>query len=239
MKPAMAQQHFKWRGIISVLLFLSIPVEGLAGADWRITSLEWPPYSGAKLTGQGIAIKKLHCILQQQGVGLTVDFYPWKRARLLARGEKYNGYFPAWPDEVDPGFHTGPDVMYSRVALVGNKLRKFSDLKSLKSYLSRYRVGVVDGYNYPGFITEQVNRNPDNVDHSRTDASLIRKLNAGRFDLALSDPWVMGYYSREEGTQIQVVRDLGAVPLVMAISDKDELAFLKYAIEVFDPLKCP
>ncbi len=51
---------------------------------WRITSLNWQPYSGDDLPHRGSAITLLSKVLETEGIILEVEFYPWSRVIRLA-----------------------------------------------------------------------------------------------------------------------------------------------------------
>lgn len=64
-----------------------------AGEVWKITTLNWEPYSSANMATQGNSIQRLRYLLAKQDIQLLVDFLPWKRAQLEAEETEYIGYF--------------------------------------------------------------------------------------------------------------------------------------------------
>ena len=73
-----------------IFLFASISLSD-SPKRIKITSLEWPPYSGADLELNGTAINKLARILMKYNTGLAVEFYPWERAVIVSKSIDYEG----------------------------------------------------------------------------------------------------------------------------------------------------
>lgn len=190
---------------------------------WRIAALEWPPYAGENLPGQGEAIRQLRCLLQAESISLEVDFYPWLRARSLAGTDEYIGYFPAWPSEVETGFIATPAIMYSGIALMQrDQLESPESDKNLDQLLADRRVGLVQTYVYPSELWQSLIRHLDRVHYASTDQILMRKLSAGRDDIAITDPRVMNFYAQQEGVEnVSLLKELGRLPLVLALKQND------------------
>lgn len=203
--------------IIGALLFIT----HLAVAEtWKITSLEWPPYSGASLPGGGTSIVKLREVLKKQNISLEVEFYPWERAQDYAKKPGYLGYFPSWPEEVTTGFVGSKAVDSSHVGVLSSTKKTFT-WESLDSMFSSKRVGLVSSYVYPKDIEAAKAKYSGNVDSSPDEAILMKKLSSGRIDAALTDPAVMLHVAKEKGvSNIVVVKDsLEEKALVVSVFD--------------------
>ena len=74
----------------------SVPIS--ADKVIHLASLNWPPYAGSSLPGQGATVSVLRAALHEMGYGLQVDFYPWVRAVSLAsdNASMYAGFFPVY-----------------------------------------------------------------------------------------------------------------------------------------------
>ena len=205
--------------LLCVLLFCS----SIASAEgvWKITSLNWQPYSGAEMRNYGNSIQKLMVLLNKENIKLQVDFYPWSRAQAIALKDEYVGYFPAWPDEVKDGFVASPPIDNSEIAVMRTNEFKL-DYKNIPQLFLKYRVGIVRTYAYPEFVTKAMKKHPSNIVPSPSEKALVKMLNAGRFDCAITDPNVMIYLANQQGyNNIVVDRALQSVPLVMALK-KDQ-----------------
>ena len=193
-----------------------------AGEVWKITSLDWQPYSGADMASQGVSVQKLRALLQKEGIELVVEFYPWARAQALAKKKGYIGYFPAWPEEVGEGFSPSPPIDMSEVAVL---TRKGSGLTwaGLASLFSNRKVGLIKTYVYSKEIQEMAARNPGNVELSPKETTLLKLLSAGRIDVAITDPAVMLHLAAKEGIgDITVLAPLEKKPLLIALRNSPE-----------------
>jgi polar amino acid transport system substrate-binding protein len=212
-----------WFRIFLTLFLLVGPVGSTSSAEtWRITSLEWPPYSGSNLKGGGKAIAALRAVLKEAEIDLEVDFMPWTRAQSVATAPEYVGYFPAWPEEVREGFTASDTVDLS---LVGVLQRKGSNANwaTIEELFKNYRVGFVKSYVYPAELQRQIYQNYDPEDGAEDEHDLARVLDAGRVDVALTDPKVMMHVAKELSlTGIDAnAKILQQHPLVLALSMKE------------------
>jgi len=203
-------------------LALTLSHGALAEEVWKITSLNWEPYSGESLPDQGQSIEKLRQILAREGIRLEVEFYPWKRAQALAGTEDYVGYFPAWPEEVADGFVASAPVDWSEIAVMSHQGSGVT-YKSVDQLFSDYAVGLVKTYVYPDAVQQAMKAHPGQVEEAPTEASLVEKLSKGRHPAAITDPNVMQYYAAQQG--LDNIRKLATVmekELVVALRDDAE-----------------
>jgi len=182
-----------------ILLGLAIVSTGSVRAEtWKLTSLNWQPYSGAEMSSQGNSIQKLRLLLEEHGITLVVEFYPWKRAQHLAGKPEYVGYFPAWPEEVGKGFTASPPVDTSVIGYIKRKDEPV-DFDTVKGLFENYKVGIISTYVYPASVQAAIKANPKNTDKSKDEVSLLKKLSGNRFQVAITDPNVMMYLAEKEG----------------------------------------
>ncbi len=198
---------------LGVLLSLILVCTSLVRAEtWKLTSLNWQPYSGAEMASQGNSIQKLRQLLEAHGITLVVEFYPWKRAQYLAGKPEYAGYFPAWPEEVGDGFTASPAVDTSVIGYIKRKGEQI-DFETVDGLFENYRVGIVSTYVYPASVQAAIQANPKNTDKSNDEVSLLKKLSGGRFQVAITDPNVMMYLAGTEGIS-------NVEPLAKILEDK-------------------
>lgn len=163
------------------------------GTPVRLTSLEWPPYAGMSLPGQGAAAVVAREAFKAMGYTLQVEFYPWSRAvKMVQQDERYHGYFPEYLSaQVAARFNCvgslgeGPLGFAQRrsASVVWNRLE---DLQGL-------RLGVVQDYVNTAEFDDRVARKLLQVDVAPTDSSNLLKLAASRIDLAVIDRNVFSY----------------------------------------------
>lgn len=183
---------------LTALFMMLVSVNAPAEETWKITSLNWEPYSGAEMTTMGNSIQKLREILQQADIRLIVEFYPWKRAQLLAQRKDYVGYFPAWPEEVYDNFVASSAVDWSEIGVMKQSGTDIS-YDNIEDLFRKYNVGVVETYTYPQIIADAMQKYPKHVDQAPDEISLLKKLSIGRHPVAITDPNVMMYLAGKQG----------------------------------------
>ncbi|MCP3925828.1 MAG: transporter substrate-binding domain-containing protein [Desulfobacterales bacterium] len=189
---------FKKFSLITMIMFFVLITKSNAEETWKITSLDWQPYSGAKMTNQGNSIQKLREILKKNGIRLLVEFYPWKRAQYLAKKKGYIGYFPAWPEEVTEGFIASSPADWSELKVIKRSEDKVT-FKSFDDLFKNYKVGFVKTYVYPKVINDAIKKYPHNINKSPNEIALLKKLSYGRYPAAITDPNVMLYLAEQQG----------------------------------------
>lgn len=188
-------KHFLSFIIFTVILQLSVSA---IAETWKVTSLDWQPYSGSDMSNQGNSVQKLKTLLKAEGIDLVVEFYPWERSKKLAETKDYIGYFPAWPEEVEKGFTASAAVDWSNLGVMVNSdsTIKWKDIDDL---FKNNVVGIVSTYVYPENIQQAIKKYPKNVDKSLDETDLMKKLSGKRFAAALTDPEVMMYLANKAG----------------------------------------
>lgn len=175
---------------IVVLCSLLFASAGVLAQDKviRLTSLEWPPYSGAQVAEQGASVAVVRAAAQAMGYTLEVKFFPWNRAVAMAEDPKsgYVGYFPEYSsDEVATKFvlsdpiGTGPLGFVEPVAAPV----AWSSLDDLKGK----SIGVVDGYVNTAAFDAMAAAGSIKAEAVSDDLTNIKKVAAGRIPLAVID----------------------------------------------------
>jgi len=205
--------------VLALVLCLMAAPRAFGGAETiTITSLDWPPYASALLDDGGQAVAKLRAILERKGVVLEVVFHPWDIARREARRDKYAGYFPAWPEEVEDGFVASGPIDYSEINVV-YRPDGVSSERTIGELFERQKVGLVKSYDYPDDITRLADAYHCHIVYVPSDFMLMRMLYAGRFRAGITDIRVAAYISERDGLPAPVAGDWYRVqrPLVIAV----------------------
>ena len=196
--------------IVAAALSLLIGASAAAQNDLptiRLTSLEWPPYAGASLAKGGDTTAVVRSALLAMGYQLEVAFFPWQRAIALAqRPSRYAGYFPEYYSEdvarrcllSDP-VGSGP-VGFAQLRAQPVNWRTLEDLVP-------FRIGVVQSYVNSTDFDLRVAQQKQTVDVARDDTQNLRKLAAGRIDLAVVDQRVFHFLMQNE-PQLQPYRQM-------------------------------
>ena len=177
--------------ILATLLSVSVSA---ADKVVELTSLDWPPYSGKSLKEQGASVAVAKAAFKAMGYELKVSFYPWNRAVALAKDTSSSvaGYFPEYySDDIAKEFTfsepmgTGPLGFAERK----DKAVSWSTLDDLKAY----SIGVVQGYVNTAEFDAMVASKAIKSSTTISDVNNLKKLVAGRIDLAVVDKNVMNF----------------------------------------------
>jgi len=177
------------------MIFLSVNLLATAQADDTVTltSLEWPPYSGQQLLEQGASCAVAKAAFAAMGYRLKIEFYPWSRAVVLAATQaNYAGYFPEYDSpSVAKRFILSDPIGTGPLALAQRRDSPIS--WNTIADLSHWRVGVVQDYVNNTEFDQRVADRLQPIDVAINDTLNLKKLAAGRVDLAIIDPYVFDY----------------------------------------------
>lgn len=183
--------------ILVMASLLTVPAPGMCQERKVVlTSLEWPPYTGHALPGQGMSTEVVRSVLEAVGYIVEIRYYPWKRAVEHARlDEDVDGYFPEYRSvERERLFLFSDPIGTSPVGLVEPRWHpvRWETLHDLSDLV----IGTVQGYvNTPEF-DRMVDEGKLRVDTSVSDLLNLRKVMAGRVALAVSDVNVFHYLTQ-------------------------------------------
>ncbi|UVE18889.1 transporter substrate-binding domain-containing protein [Pseudomonas sp. LS44] len=204
----------RFSGLAALLALLWCVPAANAAEPLRLVSLEYPPYSSAKIPGGGSIVELVTQAMASQGKSVHIDFMPWARARAELRSHRYAGALPLWPREiVEEQLIASRPLFYSELGFFVRRDTpvQFTTLNQLKGH----RVGIVRGYGYPQTLLHSGFRSEEAVD----DLSNLRKLAARRFDLVLLERVVgehlIASHATLRGQLIWQGRSLERTPLLV------------------------
>lgn len=157
-----------------------------ASRELRLVATEFPPYTGVTLEDGGTAAAITRAALERAGLRMVLQFRPWARALFEMQQGQWDGIIGAW--------YTAERESYMAFSLplgitnrIGFMARAgMSTAVGDLSKLGNLKIGVVRDYaNPPAFERANLKR-----DEAFDDLSNLRKLLAGRVDLALIDKGV-------------------------------------------------
>jgi len=178
--------------LISWLILLS---PALAGEKKIILgSLEWPPYVSADLPGGGASSEVVRAAFKAMGYDLEIRFYPWARTVHEAMtNQELAGFFPEYYSEQRKEYFLFSDsIGKSPVGIVSE--RKNQIRWNALSDLKQYSIGVVRGYINTSEFDLAVARGELNAIEAVSDVINIRKVLAGRVDMAVVDTNTFSYF---------------------------------------------
>lgn len=181
------------RALVCLLLVLGAGPAGAQESTVRLTSLDWPPFSGAELPGQGASIVVASAAFSAAGQSLAVEFYPWQRTvhtGLTAPG--YVGYFPEYyAHDLEESCLFSDPIGSTPLGFVERRSDPiaWSSLDDLASL----RIGTVRGYVNTEAFDRRAAEGDLTIDPVVNDTLNILKVAAGRIDLAVIDRNVLAY----------------------------------------------
>lgn len=184
---------FKQAALVSVLCLGALSANAQDKVI-RLTSLEWPPYSGEKVAEQGASVAVVRAAAAAMGYTLEVKFFPWSRAVAMAQDEKsgIHGYFPEYQSEqvakdfiLSQPIGTGPLGFVEQTA-APVAWGSLADLKG-KS------IGTVRDYVNTDEFDAKTAKGELKADVAGDDLTNIKKVGAGRIPLAVIDKNVLNY----------------------------------------------
>ena len=176
---------------VSLAIFLSCAPAISSAETVKLTSLEWPPYSGKDLPNQGASVAVAKAAFEAMGHTLEVNFLPWSRAVAVAKdGGEYVGYFPEYLYESSEFIFSEP-MGQGPLGLVENtkspiQWETVSDLK-------KYTVGVVQDYVNTEELDSMIASGDIKSQAVSGDDQNILKVANGRVDVAVIDSNVLDY----------------------------------------------
>ena len=164
----------------------------------KLTSLEWPPFSGAQLPGLGASVAVSRAAFGAVGLGLEVEFYPWQRAvKTGLEVAGYVGYFPEYfSDGLTSQCAFSEPAGESPLGFVERKDAPFA--WSTLSDLGTVTIGTVSGYANTDEFDTLVAAGKIKAEAVVDDLTNLRKVANDRVRLAVIDRNVFEYLLASE-----------------------------------------
>lgn len=160
----------------------------------RLTSLDWPPYSGETLDQHGASVAVTRAAAEAMGYTLEVRFLPWARAVSVASDVNSGvvGYFPEYHSaEVATRFLLSDPIGSGPLGFAERRSAPvaWSSLADLKSSV----IGTVRDYVNTAEFDAMAAAGELKVEPVNDDATNLRKVAGGRIPLAVIDRNVLAY----------------------------------------------
>lgn len=159
-----------------------------------LSTLEWPPFSGAELPEKGIVVQIVKHAIAYDDHQLKVTVVPWNRAIRMVEIGTQIGYFPEY---------INPTNDYIFTDSLGQSTIVFLERKSnpivwdLVADLNHYQLGVVKGYVNTPDIDAMIKDGSQKFEEAMNERQNILKLAAGRIDIIIIDINVYQYLQRD------------------------------------------
>jgi len=164
----------------------------IAQQTLRLTSLDWPPYTGAALPEGGETTLLLRQVFAEIGYQLQVDFLPWTNAvnQVISGVNGHLAYFPEYPLQ-DPKLLMSGAIGYSELGLVesANKPLLLTNFLAL----ANYRFAVVQDYLNMTELDRLIAAKTLRPQINMTDKANVLQVARGDLDAAVIDKRVLQY----------------------------------------------
>ncbi|QNM98577.1 substrate-binding periplasmic protein [Chitinimonas koreensis] len=164
----------------------------------KLASLDWPPYTGAKLPDQGASAAVAKAAFKAMGYDLVIEFYPWSRAVDSGKSDPaFAGYFPEYDSADVRKEFTLSEPMGSGPLGLAQRVDAPVSWSSIADLASK-KVGVVQDYVNTAEFDARVAAKQQKVDVAPDDSRNLLKLGSGRNDLAVVDSNVFAYLMKTD-----------------------------------------
>ena len=183
-------------GLFACAILSSSPLA--LAADYKLTSLDWPPYTAEKLPAQGASSAVVIEAFKAADSKVTISFFPWSRAVNMAKtNDGYIAYFPEYYSTANEA-----DFYYSDPIGVGPLvfIEPADAPVTWDSYdsLKGKKIGVVRDYVNTDELDSRIASKALTADVASDDAKNILKLASGRIDVAVIDLNVFNYLVKND-----------------------------------------
>ncbi|MEK2645883.1 substrate-binding periplasmic protein [Bdellovibrio sp. BCCA] len=197
-----------FRKPFSFLISLVISFTGgtALAETWVVATLDWPPYICSSCPQNGAAADAIRKVLSKKGITIEFVFSPWVQAQKNGGKPSYVGYYPAWKEEVLPGFYSSEALFTSPVVFLQRKDKplKWKELKDLKGKT----FAVTQGYGNTEEFNHLVQKKMIKVMPLLSETATIEKLVEGLVDGVLIDYRVAQYYLKNNSTKYAGVLEI-------------------------------
>lgn len=172
----------------------------------QLASLEWMPFTGAALPGDGLSSAVIAEVEKRLGNGVKVQYFAWKDAvAKVEADESFAGYFPVYytAERAQSKCHLSQSIGKSETGIGYLKdapvqWKKLADLAAFK-------IGVVEGYANSADFDAAVKQGTQPVEASSSDTVNVRKLVGGKVQGIVVDRLVLRYLTMKTAARDSVM----------------------------------
>lgn len=172
----------------------------------QLASLEWMPFSGATLPGDGLSGTVVAEVEKRLGNHIKVKYFEWKDT--VAKGETdpdYAGYFPVYytAERAEAKCYLSQPIGKSETGIGYLKDAPVAWKKT--SDLAAFKIGVVEGYANSAEFDAAVKQGKQAVDVGSSDTYNVRKLVGKKVPGIVVDKLVLRYLTMHTAVKDSVM----------------------------------
>lgn len=196
---------------LGTAVILSLSSHAMA-AEFKVTSLDWPPYTNEKLPAKGASSAVVVEAFKASGNTVKIEFYSWTRTVNLVKTDKsYVAYFPEYYSKENEA-----EFLYSDPIGVGPLvfIERKENPVTWTSYdsLKGKKIGVVKDYVNTEELDAKIASKALSSDEAPDDTKNLLKLAAGRIDVAVVDVNVYNFLVKNDAAIKAVAGQLQVNP---------------------------
>lgn len=183
-----------------------VMVSGACAADYKITTLDWPPYTGEKLPAMGMSSAVVSEAMKAAGHNAKIEFHSWTRAvNLVTSDDAYTAFFPAYYTKERAAKYLYSDPI-GTVQLVFVERKAAPITWTTYDSLKGKKIGVVKDYANTEELDAKIANKTLTADVAPDDVKSLLKLAAGRLDVAVIDVNVFNSLAKSDAS-VKAVAD--------------------------------
>lgn len=161
---------------------------------YRITTLEWPPYTSPDLPKGGATTEVIRQAFNAAGMAVEIDTLPWKRAISKAKNEAGAvAYFPGYHCRHVEGFVASDPVGNGPLGFAEHVASPVTWQTLDEIGEQKLKVGTVLGYANTDEFDEKAGTGWIRAIPAKDDVTNLKKLMRQRIDVAVIDKLVLSY----------------------------------------------
>lgn len=172
----------------------------------QLASLEWMPFTGATLPGDGLSSTVIAEVEKRLGNSVKVKYFEWKEA--VAKGEtdpEYAGYFPVYytAERAESKCYLSQPIGKSETGI--GYLKDTPVHWKTTSDLAAFKIGVVEGYANSAEFDAAVKQGKQQVEAVSSDTNNVRKLVGKKIPGIVIDKLVLRYLTMRSAAKDSVM----------------------------------
>lgn len=180
---------------MGICAVLPPPPANAADKTIRVTTLEWPPYTGENMPAGGATTEVLRQAFAAAGYDIDVVYRPWKRAIAMAKNgdESVIAYYPGYHCRHAEGFTPSEPLGTGPLGFAEDVDRPLSWESLDEIGEQKLKIGTVLGYSNTDEFDAKAGTGWIRAIPAKDDVTNLKKLMRGRVDAAVIDRTVLSY----------------------------------------------
>ncbi|MES2259454.1 MAG: transporter substrate-binding domain-containing protein [Pseudomonadota bacterium] len=172
----------------------------------QLASLEWMPFAGATLPGDGLSGAVIAEVEKRLGNTVKVHYFEWKDAIAKVEADAgFAGYFPVYytAERAEVKCYLSQSIGKSETGI--GYLKESPVQWNKTTDLAAYKIGVVEGYSNSAEFDAAVKQGKQSVELANSDTNNVRKLVAKKIPGIVIDKLVLRFLTMKTAAKESVM----------------------------------